>query len=134
MGIEPAFQRAVTVRGLAVARDSHQHHALAGLGRPDVPRHLVAIHPRDPDVHQDDLRRLRAQGRGHGLETVGRDLHLMAADLQQTAHGLASILVVFDDEYVAPTHGLNGTRGPGPNATLEKFFSPLGPCRYRTFS
>ena len=64
---------------------------------PNVPRQLVAIPLRQPDVHEGHIRTPLRQ-EGEGSLDVSRLLHLVPPRAQHGAKHVAGIVVVLDDE------------------------------------
>jgi hypothetical protein len=65
--------------------------------RAKPPRQLVAIHPREPDVHQRDMRR-KSLGHGERADAVVRDLHRMTDERQRVGERRHRVGVVVHDE------------------------------------
>src|SRR5262245_65677115 len=96
MLVEAGVDGALLVFLLAVAAERDQSRAIAQL-RADLPRDLVAVDARQPDVDQDDVG-LELHREFDAADAVTRLMDLMPGAFEQYAHHLAVVSVVLDDQ------------------------------------
>src|SRR5262245_46160122 len=87
----------LVVPGKRIGRDRDDGNRLEGGVRLDLSRDLVAVDPRQLDVHQDEVRALSGSGADAVLPGVGLQ-HLVAGVTQQIAQDLPVLLVVLDHQ------------------------------------
>lgn len=102
--VEARARRAAAVVLRAVAGERDEEHPGAALGA-NLPRDLISIELRQPDVHERDLRAM-TQRSLDALPAVGRLEDLVPVVLEQHAQHLARVVVVFDDQDAAPARRL----------------------------
>jgi len=98
--VEPGRRRLPEIFGHGVAGQGHQEGAPERRVRAKRPRHVVAVHPGQADVTQDDVRP-EAAGLGDPLGPVVGDRDVLVLKLEQLAQRVRGVVVVLDDEDAA---------------------------------
>src|SRR5580765_8058631 len=108
--IESRGEGAAAVFRQSIAGDGdHERPRAAIQGGARAPRQLVAVHARQADVDERDLRRSREERFEPG-DAVARDAYPVPRELEQPAQRFGGVGVVFHDQDVAPGGGCRGHR------------------------
>ena len=115
--------------GTAVTRQGHQHRALETSIRPQLAGHVIAVHARQADIQQDNVRS-KLLGQRQGLRPVVRDAHFAAQHAQQARQGRDRIGMVVDDEQ--PVELGAGAPGVGMLRARGRLDRPCSPAAATT--
>jgi hypothetical protein len=103
--VESCLSHQAAILGLAVARQSHQPHAVAK-SRPKAPGKLIAIGPGKADIDHGSVRRMR-QGHLKSRLTIRRKGNGLPEQLKPATHHLSRVVVILDEKN---TEGRDGSR------------------------
>ena len=95
--IEPGRQCAPAILILSIPGERDQAHALRSGQGANVTRQRVAVHPGQPDVNEDHVKRVLGKDVQRD-ETIGRDAHLVTEQLQQHVHAFGRVGIVFHNQ------------------------------------
>src|SRR5258708_7220256 len=112
-GNAPTYGEMFGERDLMDARIVARVFSFRYAGRLSLEGEDLAIRRHEGDLHQGDLRRLRAR-QVEALGAVGGRVHLVTVELEQRTQGLAGVGVVLDEQHASHDFTLSRRPSDGP--------------------